>query len=127
MPFKNIGAFIAENNTLIREWAETRLELYKLKLIRIIALSVGQLLWSIISLFLFFLMLVFAGIMAGFWFSGLTGSYTTGFGLSALAILGLIVIIAVFRKKLFLDPLVRKMIRKISDESPVKNTADEEV
>lgn len=107
---ENLGDFIKENSRLVKDWVETKMEMYRLMAIRIIAKSGGYIMWTIVSLFLVFLLVIFLGLTLGFWLSELTGSYTTGFGLVSIILLLLILIITAFRKKLFIDPVIRTLV-----------------
>ena len=112
----NLGEFIKENKNLAKEYVETRIELYKLRVIRIFAKIAGSLIWIIISLILLSLLVIFMGLVTGFWLSELTGSYTKGFGLTALLVMALILILTTLRKALFIDPIIKICIRKMYDE-----------
>jgi len=109
---EDLGSFFRENTRLLREYAEARIELLKLKMLRGAARSAGTFLWIILSLFLVFLLIIFAGLVLGFWLSARTGSYTEGFGITTLILLLLLVLIAVFRRVLFIDPFIRLFIRR---------------
>ena len=114
--FEDLGSFFRENKKLAKEYFDTRLEIYKLKLIRILSRSAGYFIWIIISLFLLFLFIIFLGLVTGFWLSELTGSYVKGFGLTALIILALIIILALLRNVLFVNPIIRNIISRSHDE-----------
>jgi len=111
-----LGSFLKENKKLAREYLDTQMEVYKLKLIRIISKSAGYFIWIIISLFLLLLLMIFLGLVAGIWLSEITGSYVLGFGLVTLVILAKIILLALFRKKLFVNPIIRNVINRINDE-----------
>ncbi len=113
---ENLGSFFKENKKLIREYVDTRLEIYRLKLIRILSRSAGYFIWIMISLFLLTLFTIFLGLVAGLWLSELTGSYVAGFGIVTGLILLKIIFLAIFRKKLFVNPIIRSVIRRINDE-----------
>jgi hypothetical protein len=53
----NLGGFIAENKKLLKEYLETRLEIYRLQSVRLLAKSAGYLAWIWLSLCLAFLFL----------------------------------------------------------------------
>lgn len=110
----NIETFFEENKKLMREYVMTKLEFFKLKFISYFSKSAGLIIWFIISIFLVFLFMVFLGLFTGFWLSNLTGSYTSGFGLTALIMLGVIITMALLRKPLFINPLMRSMIKHLS-------------
>ena len=112
----NLGSFISENKTLLKEYLETRLEIYRLQSLRIFSKSAGLFAWIIISLFLVFLFLLFGGMLLGFWFSEMFHSYVKGFGLVVLIILALFILLAIFRRALFVDPVIQAIIKKSKDE-----------
>src|ERR1700742_2094226 len=112
----NLGSFFAENKTLLKEYLETRMEIYRLQSLRLFARSAGYFAWILLSLFLAFLFLLFGGMMTGFWFSGLFHSYTKGFGLVTLLILVVFILLAVFRKALFVNPVIHSVIQKSKEE-----------
>src|SRR6476660_3749413 len=118
---ENLGSFFKESKKLVKEYLNTRQEVYKLKLIRILSTSAGNFIWIIISLFLLLLFVIFLGLVGGFWLSDLTGSYVKGFGVITLVILLKIVLLTVFRKVLFINPIIRNIINWSTDEEPAGN------
>lgn len=112
----SFGSFFTENKKLAKEYIDTRLAIYKLMLIRSFSKSAGYFAWMIVSFFLLWLLIIFGGLVTGFWLSELTGSYTKGFGITSLFILTLIILIALFRKAIFINPIIRTLIRKASEE-----------
>ncbi|MDR3716081.1 MAG: hypothetical protein P4L51_25035 [Puia sp.] len=113
----DLGSFFAENKALVKEYIETRMEIYRLQSLRIFSQSAGYFAWMIVSLFLVFLILLFSGIVTGFWFSSILHSYVKGFGLTTLLILLVFVLLAVFRKKLFVDPVTHTIIQRSREQS----------
>jgi hypothetical protein len=112
---ENLGSFVKENGRLAREWVEAKLEVYKLSMIKYAAKTAGYIMWSIISLFLFFTLVIFLGLTAGFWLSAVTGSYAIGFGIVTLIIILKMIILTKFRKKIFINPIIRAMIKHSND------------
>ena len=108
----NLGSFFAENKTLLKEYLETRLEIYRLQSTRVAAKSAGLIAWIFLSLLLGFLFLLFGGLMVAYWFAGLFHSYVKGFGAVALLILLVFILIAAFRRALFVDPVIQAIIQK---------------
>jgi len=108
-------SFFKENKKLVREYLDTRMEVYKLKLIRIISKSAGYFIWIVISLFLLLLLMIFLGLVFGIWLSEITGSYVLGFGIVALLILVKILFLSLFRKALFVNPIIQSVINRIND------------
>jgi hypothetical protein len=120
----NLGAFIEDNKDLLKEYLDTRLEIYRLQAIRLAAKTSGYLVWIIISLFLAFLIILFTGIVIGCWFSGIFHSYTLGFGLTTLLLVILFALLALMRKSLFVNPLTQAIIR-ITSAGPEEEEEEE--
>ncbi len=112
----NLGSFIKDSKPLLKEYLETRLELFRLQAIRTGSRSAGYLVWVIVAVFLLFLVLLFAGIVLGCWLSLLTGSYVTGFGLTTIVFLLIFGFFTAFRDKLFIHPVMHSIIRKTVDQ-----------
>jgi hypothetical protein len=121
---ETFGSFLQETRKLAKEYLDIRLETYRLMLIRLFSKSAGYLIWIIVSLCLVSLFFVFAGLATGFWLSEITGSYTKGFGLTTLIVLAVVILLALFRKALFVNPIVRKIIRRSVSEKGM-NDKDE--
>jgi hypothetical protein len=114
---ENLGSFFKENKKLAKDYFDTRLEIYRLQLIRMLSKSAGYIIWIIISLVLSSLLVIFLGLTTGFWLSAVTGSYTKGFGLTVLLILAVIIIVALLRKTLFVNPVIRNFIKRTARET----------
>jgi hypothetical protein len=118
---ENLGSFLKENKKLVKDYFDTRLEIYKLKLIRIFSKSAGYFIWIIISLFLLSLFIIFLGLVAGFWLSNVTGSYTIGFVIVTLVIFVKIILLTLWRKVLFVNPIIRAIIKTAGEETETEN------
>ena len=121
---ENLGSFFQENKSVLKEYIETRLEIFRLQAIRVSSKSAGYLVWIIISMCLLFLIALFAGMALGYWFSALTGSYVEGFGLTALLMILVFVLFAIFRKKLFVNPVVKAIIHSATEAMEEEETED---
>lgn len=117
----NLGSFIAENKSLLKEYLETRLEIYRLQGLRLFAKSAGYFAWILLSLFLAFLFLLFGGMMFAFWFSERLHSYVKGFGLVTLIILVVFILLAVFRNAFFVEPVIQTIIQKSKEGEDENN------
>lgn len=109
---ETLGSFIREMKQSAQDYLDTRARIYKLRLIRTVSRLAGNFAWIFISIFLGFLLIIFLGMVTGFWLSELTGSFTKGFGLTALILFVLILLVTALRKVLFVNPLIRMIIRK---------------
>jgi hypothetical protein len=112
----NLGSFISENKAVLKEYLETRMEIYRLQSLRIFSKSAGYFAWIMVSALLAFLILVFGGLMLGYWFSSLLGSFVKGFGLVTLLLVVVFVLLALLRKSLFVDPVVQSIIQRSREE-----------
>ena len=112
---ESLGSFFESNKSLAKQYLETRLEILTLSAVRMVSKSAGYFAWLIISSLLIFLVVLFGGVTLGFWLSNLTGSLVTGFGLVAAILALKLIILAAFRKKLFLEPLIHFILHKASE------------
>ena len=97
---ESIGSFLKNSKSLLKDYIETRLEIFRLSSIRTISKSAGYFVWIIVSLFLLFLIVLFAGVTAGFWLSQLMDSYVKGFGVIVIVLILLFAVLAFFPKKI---------------------------
>jgi hypothetical protein len=113
---ENIASFIHENKGLLKEYLETRYEIYRLKGVRSLSKTAGFLAWIIISLFLLFLIFIFGGMTLAYWLSGIFNSMVMGFGVTAIIILAIFALLAIFRNQLFINPVIRSIISRSNDQ-----------
>jgi len=118
---ENLGSFLKENKKLLKDYFDAKFAIYRLTLIRFFSKSAGHFIWIIISLFLVWLFIIFLGLVAGFWLSKITGSYTMGFGIVTLIILVKIILLARFRKALFINPIIRAIIKNSGEEAEAED------
>lgn len=118
---ENLASFVHENKRLLKDYLDTRLQIFRLQVIALTSKIAGRLIWAIISMFLFFLVMVFAGLVTGFWLSDIMGSYVKGFGWTTLIMLAIIIILALLRNVLFVNPIVRQMISLSAKEQEKDN------
>ena len=121
----NLGSFISENKAVLKEYLETRMEIYRLQSLRIFSKSAGYFAWIMVSLFLVFLIVIFGGLMLAYWFSSMLGSYVKGFGLMTLLLVVLFVMLALLRRSLFVDPVVQSIIQKSREEEVADDDDDQ--
>jgi hypothetical protein len=113
----NIASFIHENKDVLKEYLETRYEIYRLKGVRTLSKTAGYLAWIIISLFLLFLVIIFGGLTLAYWLAGLFSSMVIGFGLTAIIIIAVFALLAIFRNQLFVNPVIRSIISRSNDHN----------
>ena len=114
---ENLASFIQENKDLLKEYLETRYEIYRLKGVRTVSKTAGYVVWIIISLFLLFLIIIFGGMTLAYWLAAYFKSMIMGFGFTALIILVVFGLLAALRNPLFINPIMRSIInRNANDE-----------
>lgn len=123
MEKETFGSFFSSVKEHSVSWLEAKKNAYMLKAIRLVSKMAGNLTWFIVSLFLFLLFSVFIGLTLGFWLSSLTGSYVAGFGIVTGLIVLMIVLLTLLKRKIFIDPMIRKFIRLSKEEWKDKEEA----
>lgn len=113
---ENLGSFFRANKDLVKDYFETRVEIFRLSAIRTISKSAGNFVWIIISLFLLFLIILFAGLVLGFWLSDITHSFIKGFGITTIFLLIIFTVLIIFRKKWFVDPIVQMIVERATED-----------
>jgi hypothetical protein len=114
---KDFGSFMKENKDLAKEYFDMKLEIYRLQATRILSKLSGSMMWIIVLLLLIFLFITFLALVSGFWLSSITGSYISGFGFTTGFILLLTLLVTIFRRSLFINPIIRIIIKQTSNES----------
>lgn len=117
----SLGDFVKENKSIVSEYLDIRLEILRLQLIRIFSKSAGYFIWTIVSLFLLLLFMIFIFLLIGFWLSEMTGNLIVGFAMTSIIILILGAVITLLRRILFVNPIIKNTIRYIEKEESAKN------
>src|SRR5262245_4265534 len=112
----NLGTFFTGNKKLVKDYLDARLEAYKLKFIGILSKSAGYFIWIIVSFLLLLLFFIFLGLVGGFWLSHITGSYVKGFGIVTILILVKMIVLALLRKPIFVNPIIRNIINRAHED-----------
>ena len=113
---ENLHDFYKESRKLITEYLETRLEIIRLKAIGTLARTLSMLILVTLISFMVLFFLLFLVISFSWYISTKTGSASIGF-LSGGGIFLLIMLICmIFRKSLFLNPLIRLFIHTSTQE-----------
>ena len=113
---ENLHDFYKENRKLITEYLETRLEIIRLKSIGTLARTLSMLIVVTLIGFMVLFFLLFLVISFSWYISSITGSASIGF-LSGGGIFLLIMLVCIiFRKPLFLNPLIRLFIHTSTQE-----------
>ena len=112
----DIWQFLESNKQTLQEYVELKIELFNLKFIRKSSSIGGILVWLLILAFLGLLILFFGGISVGFWLSNIFNSYVLGFAATTGILIVITLILILARKQLFINPIIRIMVREQTRE-----------
>lgn len=113
----NIWEFLEETKQSLNEYIELKIQIFSLKFIRKSSTIAGMLASLLLLLLMAFIILLFAGITLGFWLSGYFNSYVTGFGATTGVLVLITFILVLLRKQLFINPIIRIIIREQTREN----------
>jgi hypothetical protein len=119
----NFSNYFNQTGKVAKEYLETRLDLIKLQAAGKLSKALGLFFSLILAFLLFFFVVVFLGMVVGFWIGEMTHSYTIGFSCSAGLFVFLLAIILLFRKPLIQRPLSNMLVTELLSEM---NTGDED-
>lgn len=109
--------FFTDTRNKVQEYIQEKILLLKLKLIakasRLISKLITSILMAIVGLFI----LLFLSIMAGYFFSELTGSNIWGFGIVAGIYIVILFIIMAIGKKAFQKSMIDKLIHSLLEKN----------
>lgn len=114
---ENLGEFVRDNKKILWDYWETRLEIYRLQGVRGFAKASGWVLWFLVALFLYFMLSTFAALVLAFWLSDVFDSYVIGFAITTGLIAIKIVVITLLRKQLFVNPIIRRILKTTQEET----------
>ena len=113
---EDIGGFLQENKDMIRDYVDTRAELFKLQTIRMTARTVSMLAVVGIVAMLSLFIVLFLGMSLSFWLSAVLHNQVAGFAITGGLFILLLILVILLRKPLFLNPLVKAIIRETLSE-----------
>jgi hypothetical protein len=119
----NFSNYFNQTGKVAKDYLETRLDLIKLQAAGKLSKALGLFFSLILAFLLFFFVIVFLGMVVGFWIGEMTHSNTIGFSCSAGLFVFLLAIILLFRKPLIQKPLSNMLITELLSEM---NTGDDE-
>ncbi|MEY3351375.1 MAG: hypothetical protein RIQ50_1486 [Bacteroidota bacterium] len=117
----NLNDFYKENKRLVSEYIETRLELLKLTSVRSLARTLSMLILVTLFTFMTLFFLLFLVIAFSWWMSDMLGSAALGFLCGGGLFLLILFLGIIFRKPLFLNPLIRLFIQTSTSEEEDEN------
>lgn len=112
----NLNDFYKENKRLVAEYVETRLQILKLTSVRSLSRILSLLILITLISFMVLFFLLFLVIGFSWYMSDVLGSAALGFLCGGGVFLVLLLLGILFRKALFLNPLIRLFIRTATQE-----------
>jgi uncharacterized membrane protein (DUF485 family) len=116
MADETLNDFYQENRKLVTEYLETRLQLIRLTAIRTLSKTFSLFIVICLVSFMVLFFLLFLVIAFSWQMADVTGSAALGFLCGAGVFLLLLILGIVFRKPLFLNPLIRLFIQSSANE-----------
>ncbi|RPD38405.1 hypothetical protein [Chitinophaga barathri] len=112
----NFSNYFTETGKVAREYLETRLDLIKLQAAGKLSKALGLFFSLIMAFLLFFFVVVFLGMVLGFWIGEKTGSMALGFSCAAGFFIVLLLVMIFFRKGLIQRPLANMLAAELIEE-----------
>ncbi len=116
MADETLNDFYQENRKLVTEYLETRLQLIRLMAIRTLSKTFSLFIVICLVSFMVLFFLLFLVIAFSWQMADVTGSAALGFLCGAGVFLLLLILGVIFRKPLFLNPLIRLFIQSSVNE-----------
>ncbi|MEY3920925.1 MAG: hypothetical protein RL634_686 [Bacteroidota bacterium] len=116
MSSENLGDFYKENKKLVSEYIDTRIELIKLGAIKTLAKTLSALILVGLISFMMLFFLLFVVIAFSWYMADQLGSAALGFLCGGGVFIAILLLSIVFRKALFLNPLIRIFLHASTEE-----------
>jgi hypothetical protein len=116
MSSENLGDFYKENKKLVSEYFDTRIELIKLGAIKTLAKTLSALILVGLISFMMLFFLLFLVIAFSWYMADQLGSAALGFLCGGGVFIAILLLSIVFRKALFLNPLIRIFLHASTEE-----------
>lgn len=122
----NLEQLIENIRQLIADYIAIQKRIARLSAIKYAAQAGGMMIDGIVTIILLSIVLLFSTVTGALWLSEKTGSFTRGFGLMTLAVLIIVLLIQLFRKTLFINPIIHRLVRRMHAGNDQSNTRNDE-
>lgn len=116
MSSENLGDFYKENKKIVSDYVDTRIELIKLGAIKTLAKTLSVLILIALISFMTLFFLLFVVIAFSWYMADQLGSAALGFLCGGGVFIAILLLSIVFRKSLFLNPLIRIFLHASTEE-----------
>ena len=123
---ENLGDFYKENKKLVSDYIETRIELIKLGTIKTLANTLSALILVALISFMTLFFLLFVVIAFSWYMADQLGSAALGFLCGGGVFITVLLFSIIFRKALFLNPLIRIFLLASTEEDEASIDETEE-
>lgn len=123
---RNLEQLIENIRQLITEYISIQKRITRLTAIKYAAQAGGMMIDGIVTIILLSIVLLFSTVTGALWLSEKTGSFTRGFGLMTLIVLAIVLLIQLFRKTLFINPIIHRLVRRMHAGNDQSNTTTDE-
>ena len=111
----DFSSFFSASKKVINDYLEARIDLIKFQASGRLAKALGVFFTLIMASLLFFFIIIFLGMVLGFWMGGITGSNAIGFLISTLFFAILLTFVVFFRKRLIERPISNIILTVLSE------------
>ncbi len=122
---ENYGDFYKENKKLVADYIDTRIELLKLGAIKITAKTLSALMLIALISFMVLFFVLFLVIAFSWFMADQLGSASLGFLCGGGVFLLIIMVSVIFRRVLFLNPLIKIFIHIATDDDGFEEENDD--
>ena len=123
---ENLGDFYKENKKLVSDYIETRIELIKLGAIKTLAKTLSALILVALISFMVLFFLLFLVIAFSWYMADQLGSAALGFLCGGGVFVAILLLSIIFRRALFLNPLIRIFLLASTEEDEASIDETEE-
>jgi uncharacterized membrane protein (DUF485 family) len=116
MSSENLGDFYKENKKLVSDYLDTRIELIKLGAIKTLAKTLSALILVALISFMILFFLLFLVIAFSWYMADQLGNAALGFLCGGGVFIAILLLSIVFRKALFLNPLIRIFLHASTED-----------
>lgn len=122
MKNKTLSENLSELNIVLKSYLQARLKLWKVFLLEKSTKAGTYLFTTMVVLLSAFLCLLFLGFAFSYWYGETQGSFSTGFLISAGCNLLLMILIYLFRKRLFARSILKNFKDLLFNEDEINNS-----
>ncbi len=122
----NFRTFFEESRELLKDYFGARVDLVRLQAAGKISRALGLFFSLILASLLAFFIIIFLGMVVGFWMGTVTGSNAIGFLISTGIFAILLAILVIFRKSMIQKPVMDRILGVLVEDTDDDEEEDEQ-